>query len=82
MFRTILGAVVVVSAALAPALAATLGPTPPLRPVYPHLHLNSPLNSHIVPRAGRDLWISDCAASETHGKRSHRKRDCRRDDRD
>ena len=82
MFRWLLVAAVVSLALIASAPAATLGPTSPMRPVYPHVHLNSPLNSHIVPRAGRDPWATDDCVSHARGKRRIRKRDCRLNGRD
>ena len=83
MFRSVLVAVVVLSgaalAAISPALPATLNVTPPpMRPVYPHLHLNSPLHSRIAPRVDHDIGPrEDCAAVAGRNRPRLRRHDCR-----
>lgn len=80
MFRKTLCALVAGAATFAmpyPSLAATLGVTPPIRPAYPNVHLNTPLHGRIVPRFDHEVGPPDnCASSRTTRRRMHRQ-DCR-----
>jgi hypothetical protein len=80
MFRKMLCALVVCAAIVPDAYssAATLGVTPPMRPVYPTVHLNTPLHSRISPRFDHEVWQADnCAQPPEARSTQARNRDCR-----
>jgi hypothetical protein len=58
--------------------AATLGLTPPMRPVYPNVHLNTPLHSRISPRFDHEVGQADnCAQTPEARGTQARNRECR-----